>query len=302
LAADFAEFVSDPALARVLGALDAYDAALADRTAGGDHASAQGAWTELMLAWQEVELMQIGPARSSLSGGEDIRDEIYSWPTGVNACRIDQETLEEDWDSATFFEDNLVNSYGLDGLEQLTFGGEETICPSQVGIDEAWAELGPEGVEANRVAFAAVLSADVRGHVESLVGTVPGDEDEVFAALFYLDSVTKDLKLGGELEHEPSGIAAQAVQANLEGFRAGFTGGEGYGFDDWLAEVGHADLADQILAETDEAIATAAATASLEDGTEQLFAEVKDVTDLLKGDMVTVLTLTIPDEASGDND
>ena len=46
-----------------------------------------------MLIWQELEVMQIGPARSSLSSvaGKDYRDNIYSWPT-VNPCRIDQNT------------------------------------------------------------------------------------------------------------------------------------------------------------------------------------------------------------------
>ena len=35
---------------------------------------------------------QLGPAASALTtGGEGLRDEVYSWPT-VNPCRVDQET------------------------------------------------------------------------------------------------------------------------------------------------------------------------------------------------------------------
>ena len=44
---------------------------------------AQAQWIESANLWQQLELMQIGPAGSSLSvpGGQDMRDEIYSWPT-----------------------------------------------------------------------------------------------------------------------------------------------------------------------------------------------------------------------------
>ena len=43
---------------------------------------AQDAWREAMAAWQETEMMQLGPAGDSLTvtGGESLRDEIYSWP------------------------------------------------------------------------------------------------------------------------------------------------------------------------------------------------------------------------------
>ena len=96
----------------------------AEIEAGGDtavlHADAQEQWLETMLVWQQLEVMQVGPAGSSLKfiAGEDIRDEIYSWPT-VNACRIDQKTADESWKGEGFFDDNLVNAYGLDGLERL---------------------------------------------------------------------------------------------------------------------------------------------------------------------------------------
>ena len=102
LLADVGPQVVLPTLDRFLASLDSLDASLEtlDSANGVDDAalaSAQAAFVDTMKIWQELEVMQIGPAASSLSAiaGEDIRDEIYSWPT-VNACRIDQVTSAED--------------------------------------------------------------------------------------------------------------------------------------------------------------------------------------------------------------
>ena len=101
-----------------------------------------------------------------------------------------------------------------------------------------------------------------------------------------------------------------AVAANLRGFRALFTGGDGAGLDDLLAELGHEALAEEILQRTDEAVLLADAVAvpvhdgvvSEPDRIDALHDAVKALADLLKGDLVTVLSLTVPDEAAGDND
>ena len=111
-------------------------------------------------------------------------------------------------------------------------------------------------------------------------------------------------------EHLISGISAEAVVANLVGFERLFTGGEGAGIDDLLRDLGHADLSDAILAELAHAIETAEAlTVPVDEAVaadpaqvEAVHDAVKRVTDLLKGDLVTVLALTIPSEAAGDND
>ena len=310
----FGPRVLDPALDQVVSDAQALEQAL-------DEGDPQSAWIALMASWQQVEVMQVGPLPSSLSGGQDLRDEIYSWPT-TNGCRVDQETVAEDWDSPTFFTDNLVNSYGLDALEHLLFAGDETECPEQVGLDADWEALGPDGVDANRTAYARVLSVHVQEQAAAAKGSSPETLDELFAALFYVDTMTKDRKLAQPLgmtdcddatcpedvEQLLSGTGAASIAANLRGFRVAFTGADGDGFDDLLAGVGHGDLSDQILVETDQAIAAAdALTTPLDQAigggeVEALHAEVKDVTDLIKGDLATVLSLTIPSEADGDND
>ena len=99
--------------------LELATARLADELAAGNDGAvakleAQEMWLEAITVWQEVELLQVGPAGSSLRAvnGRDLRDEIYSWPT-VNTCRVDQRTVDSSWLSDSFFEDNLVNAYGL---------------------------------------------------------------------------------------------------------------------------------------------------------------------------------------------
>jgi predicted lipoprotein len=314
-------------------------------------ADAQSAWTTAMLAWQEHEVMQVGPAGSSLFAiaGEDLADEAYSWPD-VNSCRVDQELVYAGWDADGWFDDNVIPSYGFDAIEHLVYGGSSNTCPFQVDINMngTWDALGDDGVEANRLAFARALTAHVADLTDELHETWSPDGGDfagalsltnartpyvndrealnaVFHALFYLETVTKDRKLAYPLgmsdecsleicpdgaEHIESGLSVQAVAANLRGFRQLFTGGDAMGFDDLLLEMGHEDLSDRIIDRTDNAILVADATSiNIYDGVEtdiqaiqNLHAAVKEVTDLLKGDLVTVVRLQMPLEALGDND
>ena len=293
--------------------------------------------------------MQLGPAGSSLTtlGGEDLRDEVYSWPS-VNACRVDQETVEAEWDDAGWFSDNLVNVYGLDAMEYLLWAGPGNDCPGQVPInaDGSWQALGEAGVAQHRADYALALAAhvadqaadlraawspdggDFSGALTAADGAPYGSSLEalnaVFDALFYLDTETKDRKLAVPLGIVPcgsddcidtieapyAGAGAAAIAANLRGFRDLFTGADGDGMDDLLIELGEQALVDQVLADTDAAIALADALdaplgEAVEDRPEEveaLHAAVKAVADALKGDIATVLTLQIPAEAAGDND
>jgi len=321
-------------------------ASVDDREAARD--TAQAAFLEAMAFWQQAEIHQIGPSGPSLNtlGGADLRDEIYSWPT-VNPCRVDQETVEADWDEADFYEINLVNSYGLDALEHLLFAGVENACPSQVDInaDGTWDALASEGVDASRAAFAHELVRNVIATTEALLlewedgfadtlataaegNAVYSDAQEglnaVYDALFYLETQTKDRKLAkplglsgcsqatciDDVEGLSAGDSVARIENNLIGFRVLFSGGEGHGIDDLLDEVGHGDLAAQILTDTDTAIARASALDgpldALIDTDAQaamtLYEDVKRVTDAIKGELRAVLTLQIPTEAAGDAD
>ncbi len=289
---------------------------------------AQQAWRVAFASWQRVEVMQLGSLGSSLTviGGADVRDEVYSWPT-VNPCRVDQETVEEAWDDPDFFTSNLVNSYGFDALEQVLFGGSVNACPVQVGIDQAWDGLGEEGVQANRASFAVALSAQLELELsEPVVIEWESDQvglNEIIRALFYLDKVTKDLKMARpmglvdcgteicpeETEAILSGASMDAVVENLEGFRLLFTGGEGAGLDDLLMAAGRQDLADDLLSAIDAAVVACTTDRGMDElvvdeleTAEAAYQAVKAVTDLFKGDLTTVLALQIPNEAAGDHD
>jgi predicted lipoprotein len=249
--------------------------ALADATAGWAAApdstetrqAAREAWASAMEVWQQAELMQFGPAGASdmVQGGENLRDEIYSWPL-TNTCRIDQETANEGFADADAFAGTSVNVRGLDALEYLLFREDlsNTCAPnSSINAEGTWAALAEEEIVARRASYAAAAAADIRARAETLVDAwdpesgnfsaelaTAGDGSSVYEssqqalnevsnAMFYLDKEAKDMKLG-----EPAGlvpcrdlVCAEEVESpwanrskahlvsNLEGFRALFLGG-----------------------------------------------------------------------------
>jgi predicted lipoprotein len=308
--------------------------------------NAQTAWLEAMEAWQLMELIQLGPSGSSLNvvNGEDIRDEIYSWPT-TNPCRVDQATARNEYEADDFFETALVNSTGFDALETLLFSPtNENDCPAQVNINAQgiWAELGEDGVTAARAHYAAVLSSQIiveieridqrwtdsfelqlrhAGQADSAFKSQLSAINAIFNALFYLETQTKNRKIGWpsgvtdcgqsdcttEVESPVAGGSHRWVAANLVGFRRLFTGADGMGLEDLLIAVDAEDLAKKMLMALDEADATVAALdAPLDTVDANKLAAAYDalqaVTTLLKSDIATILTLAVPTEAAGDND
>lgn len=331
----------------------AWEGAVGTPTEATTREAAQQAWRDAMSIWQRAELMQVGPAGAmgSVSGGETLRDEIYSWPV-VSTCRVDQELVAGNFGSPGFFEGALVNVYGLDALEYLLFyAAEQNTCPPQSPINASgqWAALGAAEIQRRRADYAHAAASWLRTVADDLVnrwepangnfvselatagttGSIYETErmaaDELFAAMFYLDLDTKDLKLA-----IPAGISAtctantcpeavespwadfskEELRGNLEGFRALLTGGEGLGFDDWLVARDSADLSAQLVTETDAAIAKVdaipgtlvSALASNPESVRSAHAAVKRVSDLLKSQFVTVLNLSVPDEGAADND
>lgn len=349
--------VVDPILTDALSAAttmhtanQAWSTALANGTDGvAEREAAQQAWHDAMYAWQVAEMVQIGPAGSEVkvTGGMNLRDEIYSWPT-TNPCRVDQVTAKFEYESETFFEDALVNVYGFDALETILFSpANENVCPSQVSInrDGLWADLGADGVAASRAAYAQVVSGQIMADITDIneawntgfaddLATAgdPGSSFEsyilgvnaIFDALFYLETQTKDRKLGwplgltscgeedctDEIETPLAGGSHDWLSANLEGFRTLFTGGDGGGMDDLLISVGSEQMVLDMIAALDAAdSATLNLSMPLDQGlseeleaVESAHTKVREVTTILKNDMATVLTLQIPSEAAGDND
>ncbi len=184
--------------------------------------SAQTAWKSAMATWQRLEVMQIGPAGDpgTFTAGQNIRDDIYSWPT-VSTCSVDQEIVAANFSDNNFFDTKLVNVYGLDAIEYLLFYtlGDNT-CPSQVAINAGpWDAITPDELDTRRANYANVaaqrLAEDATrlqqawepngdnfaGKIQLLTGSNSPYQslsqaiDELFAAMFYLDLSTKDAKL-----------------------------------------------------------------------------------------------------------
>jgi len=343
----------EPALANAetsMAALKTATSALAADSGSADaRTAAQDAWVEAMRAWQALEVMQVGPAGSSLTaaGGKNIRDSIYSWPT-TNPCRIDQVTCRFEFEDGDFFEDALVNAYGLDALETVLFSPpNENSCSSNSGInrEDTWDDVGADGIAQARADYADRMAEAIESDLqrirdaweggfgtelatagqgsESFDSSVKG-VNAIYDGLFYLETFVKDRKLGwplglrdcgqedcsDEVESLMVGLSNEWLAANLTGFRALYTGGEGIGMYDLLVSVEEEALADDVITRLDEAdVAVAALTLSINEtlasdpGTlEAAHAAIKGVTDLLKVDIATVLSLEVPSEAAGDND
>lgn len=327
-------------------------------TAPEEHAAARDAFLEAMAAWQAIEVLQVGPAGNPgmAMGGQGLRDEIYSWPV-VNPCRVDQETVRGQFLAPDFFSTALVNLRGLDAIEYLLFAPDEAnACSPSVDINTSgsWSSLVATGdLGPRRAAYAARASADVAdlaanlrdlweptggnfaaqltgaGTDTSIFPSAQSATDDVFAALFYIELDTKDLKIAtpaGLLPDCPRSVCPDLVEspwadaskdhilANLTAARRTFVGGSstatGVGFDDFLVARGADSLAATMLSALETAIDAVEAipgsmVEALESDPESVrtaHAAIKAFTDPLKTQFVTVLNLTIPQEGAGDND
>ena len=110
-----------------------------------------------------------------------------------------------------------------------------------------------------------------------------------------------------------AGVGTENIRANLLGFRRLFEGcgqnGEGLGFDDWLTEAGHAELAADILRALRNAEDAAVAFPPFKTATaaqiQSLYATIKQLTDMLKTDLFgagSPLNLKLPASVENDTD
>ena len=317
-----------------------------------DKATLQTSWLGVMEVIQELEVMHVGPAANSIGrkGGEDRRDALYSWPL-TNACRVDQVLATNKFAEDGFTDRVMANVYGMDALEQLLFRNhDEHTCPPQLPIEteNQWEDLGVEGRALARANYSVVIAAALHkdalalqerwaadgGNFMAQAETPGGDSafatpqcllDEMFAAMFHFDLVTKDQRLAvptgisadctqatcaNKLEFQLAPQSGLSVQRNIIGLAAMFSGGDGEGFDALLRREGAEELADQMQTALQEAEDAARAlevdwAVLLENDPEairDLHAKVKGVTDLLKTQFATVLNLSVPLEGAADND
>jgi predicted lipoprotein len=328
---------------------------------GGDgveeRAAAQASWRDAMLVWQGLEALHLGPAGSPASfvGGQGLRDRIYAWPL-VNLCAVDQQLVLGEFEERGWVEGRLPNVIGLAVLEYVLFvESDANACPESVSInaDGSWATLGALEIRERRVRISSVLADDVHtlaralrdawtsaggfaetlrtaGEPGSLFATAQQALDEVYAALFAVELMTKDKKLGipsglhvdcptdtcpDKAESRFSRTSKENVIENLDATRRVFLGIDrdgldDTGFDDLLRERGADDLAATMTTNIDGAIAALRSfEGTLEDAliteparVQALYQAVKRFTDDFKSTFPSTLGLRVPDEGAGDND
>lgn len=150
--------------------------------------------------------------------------------------------------------------------------------------------------------------------------------------MFFVDKILKDMKLAEsagiavnacqtvqtpcerEVELRFSDRATFALRINLRALREGLTGTtptkDGPAFDDFMRALGQPELADRMVAKLDAAIVSANAlpdsflTALTTDYAKVVAAHatVREFTDDLKSQFLTVLALEIPNDVAADND
>jgi len=247
-----------------------------------------GAWGQAMTSWQRVEVMQFGPTASSTTpGGQDFRDQIYSWPL-VSRCSVDETLTTGGYTGGV--SSLLINRRGLAAAEYLLFSNpDEVTCGDVAG----WAALAATERAARKRAYASAVANDVRARAEDLVTawepfvetlhsagpgnatypTVQGALNRVSDAIFYLDTTIKDLKLAPPIglrgcTTPPCLDAVEStwahhntanLRANLVGLRQLLEGCEpnyqGVGFDDLLDAQAAFSLRERLHAALDTAFA-----------------------------------------------
>lgn len=346
-------------LATATEALASATAAYAESGSSEDRAAAQEAWRTAMEVVQRAELMQVGPAgmqTSEVLGGMGYRDAIYAWPA-VNRCRIDVITQQGQYGELTALAAQPLFVRSLAALDYLLFfEPPQHACSPGASVtvdDAAWNALGADAIRQRRADYAHAVaqlvdqSADAllaawepaqgnfagqlagAGESGSIYPTTQAALNAVFVAMFYLDKVTKDLKLGApaarndrcmasscpeQLESQWAGRSIEHVLPNLVAFQQLYLGGpagsEATGFDDLLRAVNAADLAADLETAVADAIRVAEATPSVDRANladqlaavRALYDAVKAITDLLKADFRTTLDLELPMGAGEDND
>ncbi|MBA3465718.1 MAG: imelysin family protein [Deltaproteobacteria bacterium] len=320
-----------PAIAAYCDALDA-------GAVGTTLDSARGAWRDAIDAWEAADAVLVGPAAMD---NKALRDRIYAWPL-LSTCGVDRDTASRWTDPGSYdVNAKLANVRSLATIEYLLFPpfASHTCATSPAGWDAIGADIprarcrlaqtiaadvGKAATDVDvawRSDYAAVLSS--AGH--------PG-VNLVSDGMFYVDRMVKDMKLAEaagiainacgtvgtpcpqEIELRYADRGTFAIRINLATLRATFTGttpaGDGPGFDDFLIAADHPEVAQRMTAALDTAIAKAAAlpdsfTAALSSDHAkivELHAAIREFTNDVKSQFLTVLSLDIPDDVAADND
>ena len=309
----------------------------------GSLSTAQAQWTTTMAAVQKMEVMQFDAIATE-------RNQFYNWPSNDN-CKVDFQIATDPTEDITGV---ATGRRGLNAVEYILFE-EDTLasCTSFSAVEEWVAETSPATRKQARCDYAKVVTADLVNRASALetelstldlttkLNSLQAAANSISDALFYVDKQTKDAKLiaalpqaaDGEfkatsLESQFANTSKEHMKNNLLGAKAIFTANDQTGFEDYLIAAGQQEIADNMIAALDAALAnldaidadfyTAVSNASDKaaciNTTDYVAGDsdiiklcalqknIKAFTDLLKEDFVMVLKFTKPAAADGDND
>ncbi len=256
-------------------------------------------WKKSMTWYHRLAAMNFGPGKDVTS---TAMNSIYSYDSG-SKCTVENSTynLVVNNKKIEFFKIDNYAKRGMGSIEHLIFSDPtSSACPNSYMKDRNpdrvefgdWFRLGLHQRQKDFCQYNKFLLADIAkkvdelyrawspndGHFTSsmLVGEKSSIEwlNDMTAALFTLDTVTKDQKLtfpagldvmingqnencGSEscpnlVEHKFSGFSLNALLASLEGFRALFfginpvNGQNGMGYDDFLIFRDQVEMVNQV--------------------------------------------------------
>jgi uncharacterized protein len=331
-------------------ALTAYCDALDAGTPGTTRETARAAWASAVDAWQAADALLVGPAEMDnralrdriyswplLSSCGVDRDTAASFAAPAS---YDPATKLINVRSLSTIEYLLYSTQTAhtcpttpDGWDALGADLPRARCRHALAL--------ARDVATAATALATAWRSDGGRYADQLVlagqsgSAIPSAQqavNRVSDALFYVDRMVKDMKLA-----EPAGIAVNAcgtvnapcereaelrfadrataaIRINLRALRQVFSGvtptATGPGFDDFLIELGHADVASRMLGKLDAAIAAAdalpdsflGALTTASDKVAAAHGAIDAFTDDLKSQFLTLLALEIPDDVAADND
>jgi len=329
-------------------------------TALREEKQAQMDWERVMLSFHVLQAAPVGPL---MDNGRYLNDYLYSWPY-LNTCDIDKKVFENTR-SAVSPDALLFNVRGLSAIEYLLFEKSlKSTCNLRANPAMAeWNARTEQQKKLDRCMWAQELVKDMQNKSATLQKNWAMDGGNFTKALIdgsrysslkeSINALTdalaniekvKDAKLGKPLarhkdcledkcardvEHIYSGLSLGAVEAQLKGFKAVFTGSfttqNAYGLDDLLVQSGRGDVAEKMVRAIDQALLSVRAaqekgslfeqieamnptlckSTTMTDRKEEIcavHADIREVAFLLKTEVLAALALRAPPTHQGDND
>lgn len=300
----------------------------------------QATFKKTMKSYHRLEAVNYGPLSEK---EKELAISIYSWPAAF-PCFVDNNLVSLKSDG--FEMDNITSDrgLGLDALSALILVDDEgTTCTRRINEDlKNWLATPVQEKRIDRCNYMKLLSKDLVEKSDKLVKSWDISKDnytlsmtrgkseaelklaanEISQSFFYLDTDVKDSKIGNTSkacrrlnEHtNDSKLAVSSILENIIAFQTVFNGINpvtklnGFGYDDYLANIDHKEIADSINTDTQTVINNLKNLLNSSDVISKAeicknYDDVKKITDVLKADFTLALGEDArPRQSQGDMD